>query len=165
MRHFEYSEGTSSKFWEVVAMGKELRIRFGKIGSDGQTKLKQLATPAEAAAEMAKLVAEKTKKGYRERTNGTSNGAAVARPAPKASNVDAEALAVKSLRAQLGTVHRVEVEGRFAIALGNGCAVSSDGKSFHRRSNPGTTYGLFVRDGIAYACGNSYSISRDHGMT
>jgi predicted DNA-binding WGR domain protein len=165
MKHFEFSEGTSNKFWEVVANGKELRIRFGKIGSDGQTKLKQLATPAAATAEMAKLIAEKTKKGYRERTNGKSNGATVAAPAVKASNVDPAALAVKPLRAKMNTAHRIAVEERFAIALGNGCMVSSDGKNFHRRTSPGTTYGLVVRDGIVYACGNSYSISRDQAMT
>src|SRR5262249_42080990 len=129
MRHFEYSEGTSSKFWEVIATGKELRIRFGKIGSDGQTKLKQLATPAAAAAEMAKLIAEKTKKGYVEKSNGT-NGKAVAAPkaaAAKKSAVDPMKLEVKALKARSGTVHRIAIDGQFAITVGNGCFASTDG--------------------------------------
>jgi len=64
MRRFELIDGTSSKFWEIGADGARLKIRFGKIGSAGQTKLKVLASAAKAEQEVAKLVAEKTGKGY-----------------------------------------------------------------------------------------------------
>jgi predicted DNA-binding WGR domain protein len=62
---FEFSEGTSSKFWEVWYDGPYLSVRFGRIGSDGQTRVKAFATRNEAAAEAARLVRQKLGKGYR----------------------------------------------------------------------------------------------------
>jgi predicted DNA-binding WGR domain protein len=63
-RRFELVEGSSSKFWEVEPSGTTLSVRWGRIGTAGQSQEK--AYPSEAAAEdaLAKLVAEKTKKGY-----------------------------------------------------------------------------------------------------
>ena len=70
-RHFEFvgadaDRGTSSsaKFWEITVKGSEVTVRFGRIGTDGQTKVKSLASGAAAEAEAAKLIAEKTRKGY-----------------------------------------------------------------------------------------------------
>jgi DNA ligase-1 len=65
-RSFEFVEGKSSKFWEVWTSGHELTTRWGRIGTDGQTKTKAFATPAAARAEYDKLIAEKAAKGYRE---------------------------------------------------------------------------------------------------
>ncbi len=65
-RRFEMVEGSSSKFWEVEVIGAVLRVRFGKIGTDGQEKDKKLASPADAAKEAEKLIREKTGKGYEE---------------------------------------------------------------------------------------------------
>ena len=64
MRRFEFSDSTSNKFWEVEVDGKTLNITFGKIGSNGQSKPKDFATPEKAKAEMEKLIKEKTGKGY-----------------------------------------------------------------------------------------------------
>lgn len=66
-RYFEYVSGSSSKFWEVSLAGKAFTVRFGKIGTDGQTQLKSWPTAEKASAECEKLVAEKTKKGYVEK--------------------------------------------------------------------------------------------------
>ena len=66
-RYFEFIEGTSSKFWEVWTSGNELTTRWGRIGTDGQTKTKTFATPEKAQAEHDKLVAEKLGKGYEEK--------------------------------------------------------------------------------------------------
>jgi cell wall assembly regulator SMI1/predicted DNA-binding WGR domain protein len=63
-RRFELVEGTSSKFWEVEVVGPVLRVRFGRIGTDGQQKDKKLASPAAAQQEADKLIREKTGKGY-----------------------------------------------------------------------------------------------------
>jgi predicted DNA-binding WGR domain protein len=63
-RRFEMVEGGSRKFWEIAIEGCTVTVRFGRIGTDGQTKPKDLGSPDAAAKEAAKLVAEKTKKGY-----------------------------------------------------------------------------------------------------
>ena len=70
-RYFEFTgadadRGTSnsSKFWEVDVDGQTVTVRFGKIGASGQTTVKDLGSPAEAAAHADKLIAEKVKKGY-----------------------------------------------------------------------------------------------------
>ncbi|HEY3449025.1 MAG TPA: DUF4132 domain-containing protein [Myxococcales bacterium] len=66
MRRFEFVEGTSSKFWEIEQNGTQLTVRFGRIGSNGQTQLKSFGSDEAAAKEQDKLIAEKTKKGYSE---------------------------------------------------------------------------------------------------
>ncbi|TMQ21470.1 MAG: WGR domain-containing protein [Deltaproteobacteria bacterium] len=60
----EFEEGTSSKFWRARVEGKTLYVNYGKIGSNGQTQVKDLADPAAARAEYEKLIREKRKKGY-----------------------------------------------------------------------------------------------------
>ena len=65
-RRFELVEGTSSKFWEVVRDGREVTVRYGRIGSDGQTKKKELGSEELARGHVDGLIAEKVAKGYRE---------------------------------------------------------------------------------------------------
>ncbi len=62
--HLEFEEGTSSKFWRARVEGKTLYVNYGKIGSNGQTQVKQLGDPDAAQAEYDKLVREKRRKGY-----------------------------------------------------------------------------------------------------
>jgi DNA ligase-1 len=66
-RRFEFVKGGSSKFWEVDVRGKQLSVCFGRIGTAGTTKDKSFGSPADAKREAAKLVGEKTKKGYVEK--------------------------------------------------------------------------------------------------
>jgi len=70
--HLEFEEGNSSKFWRARVEGKTLYVNYGKIGSNGQTQVKDLADPAAAKKEYDKLVAEKRKKGYVEAGAGGS---------------------------------------------------------------------------------------------
>ena len=63
-RRLEYTEGGSSKFWEVAVSGAEVTVRFGRIGANGQTQTNALADEAAAVQHAAKLVAEKLDKGY-----------------------------------------------------------------------------------------------------
>ena len=66
MRSFEYIDDTSAKFWEVEQADTELNIRWGRIGTQGQSQTKSFADAAKANAAMVKLVKEKTGKGYGE---------------------------------------------------------------------------------------------------
>ncbi|MFZ5439347.1 MAG: WGR domain-containing protein [Myxococcota bacterium] len=63
-RRFEFSEGTSNKFWEVKVEGEQQLVRYGKIGTAGQEKEKDFDSPGEAKADTRKLIAEKLGKGY-----------------------------------------------------------------------------------------------------
>jgi len=66
-RYFEFADGTSSKFWEVSVSGCDLSTRWGKIGTDGQSKFKTFADATRAQAEADKLIEEKCGKGYVEK--------------------------------------------------------------------------------------------------
>jgi len=65
-KRLEMSDAGAHKFWEVEVSDATMTVTFGKIGTGGQSKAKTLGSPAEALAEAAKLIAEKTKKGYGE---------------------------------------------------------------------------------------------------
>jgi predicted DNA-binding WGR domain protein len=56
----------AEKFWEITLAKNEFKVRFGKIGSAGQTTLKSFPDAATASREAEKLITEKLKKGYSE---------------------------------------------------------------------------------------------------
>jgi uncharacterized protein (TIGR02996 family) len=64
MPRYEYSEGSSNKFWEIHLSGKSFTTTYGKLGAKGQTTIRTFSSEAEAKKEHDKLVAEKVKKGY-----------------------------------------------------------------------------------------------------
>ncbi|MFD1371134.1 DUF4132 domain-containing protein [Actinoplanes sichuanensis] len=64
MRGFEFVEGTSAKFWEIARTGSRVTVRFGRLGTQGQTSVKTLADDPAAAAHETKLISEKLRKGY-----------------------------------------------------------------------------------------------------
>jgi predicted DNA-binding WGR domain protein len=74
--HLEFEDGNSSKFWRARVEGKTLYVNYGKIGSNGQTQVKDLADPAAAKREYDKLVAEKRKKGYTDGGSGAGRSSA-----------------------------------------------------------------------------------------
>jgi len=65
-RYFEFVGGTSVKFWEIRTNGSAVTVRYGRIGTDGQTQTKTLADPQAALRHAEKLIASKLAKGYRE---------------------------------------------------------------------------------------------------
>src|SRR5438034_1238714 len=85
MRTFEFSEGTSNKFWNVTLSGSTFTVTFGRIGTAGQTQLKPCADEAAAVAERDRLAAEKVKKGYRETTPAAKKAPANLREALEAA--------------------------------------------------------------------------------
>ena len=79
MRRLELVEGKSSKFWEVDRAGATITVRFGRIGTAGQSQTRTHVSEAAATAELDRLVREKLRKGYSEK------GGALAAPAVRAS--------------------------------------------------------------------------------
>ena len=65
-RYFEFVDTKSSKFWEVWIEGTTMFTRFGKIGANGQTTVKEFPSADAALAALDKSVSEKLKKGYTE---------------------------------------------------------------------------------------------------
>lgn len=65
-RYFEFVGGTSAKFWEATVSGNEVTVRFGRIGTQGQTQTRTLPDAEAAGRHAEKLIASKTAKGYRE---------------------------------------------------------------------------------------------------
>jgi predicted DNA-binding WGR domain protein len=64
-KRYEFQSATSHKFWEVRCARNVLQVRFGRVGTDGQTREKPLASTADAQREAGRLVREKLGKGYR----------------------------------------------------------------------------------------------------
>jgi DNA ligase (NAD+) len=89
-QRYEYVDDKSSKFWEIRNEGASVEVRYGKIGTTGQTNTKDLGDASAARKHVDKLVAEKLKGGY-QRVGGidsTPKGAAKdksASPPPKAA--------------------------------------------------------------------------------
>ena len=65
-RRFEFIEGTSSKFWEISTNNREVTVRYGRIGANGQTQAKSFTSETAAAEHAQKQIASKLAKGYRE---------------------------------------------------------------------------------------------------
>lgn len=104
MERYEFSDGKSSKFWEVEVSGRTLTVCFGRIGTQGQSKLKEFADAAGALKEMNRLVKEKTGKGYQavrvesvpddmpaavDTTSDVAGGVTATLPSEPAPNADA----------------------------------------------------------------------------
>ncbi len=81
MQRFELSDGKSNKFWQVDVQDTDLVVRYGRIGTDGQEKIKSFDSTTQAEKERDKLIAQKTKKGY-------APAGDTARAAPPAPNRD-----------------------------------------------------------------------------
>jgi uncharacterized protein (TIGR02996 family) len=64
MRRFQFSDGSSHKFWEIDLKGNSYTIRYGRIGTNGATIEKSWPTEEIAENEAGKLIREKTRKGY-----------------------------------------------------------------------------------------------------
>lgn len=65
-RRFEYIGGTSAKFYEVTCAARTVSIRFGRIGTNGQSQSRSFQSDAEAQKYAAKQCDAKLAKGYLE---------------------------------------------------------------------------------------------------
>ena len=71
-RVFVFQDFKSQKFWSIEVVGTDVTVNYGKLGTDGQTQVKNYATTEEAEKAANKLIAEKTKKGYVETAEETA---------------------------------------------------------------------------------------------
>lgn len=64
MPRYEFKSGGSEKFWEIHQEGDQYTVRYGKIGTNGQSQTKTFADEAKAQKEAEKVTKSKVKKGY-----------------------------------------------------------------------------------------------------
>ena len=60
MPRYEFSEGTSNKFWEIELSGTSYTAKWGKIGGSTSMSTKDCGSPAAVQKAYDKLIAEKT---------------------------------------------------------------------------------------------------------
>jgi uncharacterized protein YwqG/predicted DNA-binding WGR domain protein len=65
-RRFEYKDEKSNKFWEIEQNGNAYTTWYGRIGGNPQSDTNEFDTEEKASKAYAKIIAEKTKKGYKE---------------------------------------------------------------------------------------------------
>jgi predicted DNA-binding WGR domain protein len=63
-RDLIYMDAKSSKFWSVEQTGNSHTVKYGRIGTDGQSLTKSFPDEATAIKETEKLIKEKLGKGY-----------------------------------------------------------------------------------------------------
>jgi uncharacterized protein (TIGR02996 family) len=73
-RTFVCGTDKSLKFWNITLLGKRFTVRFGKVGTAGQTQTKEFKDEARAKKEHDKLIAEKLGKDYVETTPAAPPG-------------------------------------------------------------------------------------------
>jgi predicted DNA-binding WGR domain protein len=61
---FLFQQGSSNKFWRIGQSGNDVTVVFGRVGTKGQSVIKNFDSPERAAREVAKLTLEKINKGY-----------------------------------------------------------------------------------------------------
>ena len=64
-RRFELTAGKSRKFWEITVAGTQYTVRFGRLGTKGQTVTKTFEDAAAARRDADRLIRSKQAKGYR----------------------------------------------------------------------------------------------------
>ncbi|MGW1611045.1 WGR domain-containing protein [Streptomyces sp. NPDC002285] len=76
MRRWEFVGDGSAKFWEAEAEGAAVTVRYGRVGAEGRTQVEELDSAEAARLHLAKVIAEKERKGYREISAEVAVGAA-----------------------------------------------------------------------------------------
>ena len=86
MRYFEFINDTSNKFWEIHdywnADIKYIETIYGKIGSSGRTNIIKYENLLDGSKLIEKLISQKIKKGYIEKTKPTPKKT-TRKPTPK----------------------------------------------------------------------------------
>jgi predicted DNA-binding WGR domain protein len=86
--YLELSEddGGAHKFYEVAVLGTTVRVRYGRIGTDGQEQVATFPTVAKAQAAAAKKIGDKVRKGYAPAVRGGRSARPVTRRATAVVN-------------------------------------------------------------------------------
>jgi len=97
-----FVEGSSSKYWRARTDGGRLFVNYGRIGTNGQTQIKDFADEDRARSEMEKVAASKRKKGYAEGAGGGDEDGDEAPPAKAAAPAKVDKPRVADLELSAG---------------------------------------------------------------
>ena len=61
-RVFVFQDFKSQKFWSIDVVGTDVTVNYGKLGTDGQTQVKNFATTEEAEKAANKLMLKRQRK-------------------------------------------------------------------------------------------------------
>jgi predicted DNA-binding WGR domain protein len=144
MPRYEFSEGSSNKFWEIVLEGTSFTTTYGRIGTDGQMSMKEFDDEAKAKKEYDKLIAEKVKKGYELVGGNGGNGAAAkpaaAKPSSKKAVFDDEGEEEEAAPKKKAAAPKAEAKP--AAKAGGGAKAPNSGSS--KSGDAGARYFEFV---------------------
>ncbi len=127
------TDGGSNKFWEGHVDGSALHLRWGRIGTNGQSKTKPFADAPSAERELQKLVTEKLRSGYQRDDDGelaptpAAAGAPVAAPAPEKKPKKKAKRRSLSLKAARSLMENGDVDGIIAALEKDASAAESFG--------------------------------------
>jgi predicted DNA-binding WGR domain protein len=79
--HLVFADDRSNKFWRGRIEGSTMYINYGRVGTSGQTSVKDFDSSAEAAEELAKQATGKRRKGYADAAEPAAAPAAAPAPA------------------------------------------------------------------------------------
>jgi len=113
---FEFRAGRSAKFWEPARVGRAVLVRFGRIGTVGQARRTEFASPAAAQRALTALIAEKRAKGYRRAAGGRAAARSAPRPGGAAGWTPTRRAALLELAAALGGTKAAVVRREVALA-------------------------------------------------
>jgi predicted DNA-binding WGR domain protein len=133
MSRYELIEGTSCKFWDVSIRGTELVVHWGRIGTEGQSKVYEFPTVAAAEEQQNRLIRQKTAKGYRSVESTQADPAPAEAPSAKrvakaasksrsSSSSDKEQRPLARLKAAFAAINALGI-----VALENAGYTQSDG--------------------------------------
>jgi len=117
MVHLDFEEASSGKFWRARVEGGTLYVNHGKIGTNGQTQVKDLGSPEAAKKELDKLEREKRKKGYADAGAANDDEGEGKGKGEEEGDDDEEAEAPKPKRGAAAAV-KAGLEARLAMQKG-----------------------------------------------
>ncbi|MFD0367491.1 WGR and DUF4132 domain-containing protein [Streptomyces sp. NPDC127114] len=92
MRRWEHAGDGSAKFWEAGVDGTSVTVRFGRVGTAGQTRVKEFESVDAAESYLVRTIGEKERKGYAAVGDAPGTPAAtVGGPAPAPAGTDVAA--------------------------------------------------------------------------
>lgn len=112
-----FTEGSSNKFWRARTDGGRMFVNYGRIGTGGQTQVKDFPTPEKAKSEMEKVAGSKRRKGYVDEGGDASAGEATAAPAPAAKKAEARPAAKAPASVQLADLELSQGKRKIELRL------------------------------------------------